>query len=102
MNPICIFGLNLRHASFHLVRLGVVLRAVSGLYVAVVPAAPRGVLFGTRCQKLLLLLELLGRREFAVVVDGASSHTHYTVDVDWTVSIIHGVTFSPIHDIAIL
>ena len=50
----------------------------------------------------MLFLRLLSRRELAVVVDGTSRDTHYTVYVNWPVSIVHGVTFPSIHNVAIL
>ena len=110
MHSVAIFGLNLWHASFHLICLGVVGGTVPGLNVAIIPAAPRRVLFGTnifaRVHKLLLILELLGRGELTIIVDGTSGHTHDTVYVNRTMCmilcVIHGVTFSPIHYIAIL
>ena len=103
MNPVAIFGLNLWHATLQLIDLGIVGRAVPRLDVAVVPTAPRRVLLRARSHELLLvLLQLLSRRELTVVVDGAASHTHYTVYVDRPMSVIHGVTFSPVHDVAIL
>lgn len=81
-----------------------------GLYVAVIPSAPRRVLLRpdvfARVHKLLLFLVLLSRGELTIIVDGTSGHTHDTVDVDGTMrmilSVIHGVTFPSIHNVAVL
>ena len=104
MNTVAIFGLNLWHAAFHLIYLGIICWSMARLNVAVIPTTPWWVLLLAWRHKLLLVLflQLLGWWELTVVVNRTSSYTHYTVYVNWTVSIIHGVTFSSIHNIAIL
>ena len=87
MNSVAIFGLNLWHASFHLL-LGIIWRSMARLNIAIIPTAPRWVLFGASGNKLLLFLMLLGRWELTIIINRTSIFTHYAVDVNLTVCVI--------------
>ena len=47
-------------------------------------------------------MQLLGWREFAIVVDWASSYAHDAVDIYRSVRIVHRVALAAVHDVAVL